>query len=170
MRRLGAQDDESGVPLIGDLRTGRRTGVHAGKSPPTALLIAHPAFDLVEDGVAVELRRPVSGQPRHAGMRVIPGALAIGVEIGGLARQAPQRITERGHTLAWLGTAEFDAAIVDTPVGGAQRWGRADIHRPRHAPTGRVAAQVRVVAVQRERQRMRPVDVALQTGTQESSR
>ena len=118
--------------------------------------------------VKLELR-PVGGEPGDVGSQRVPVLRAVDVQVGGVAGEASQRVGERAGCLARLRDAERDELDVD-PAAGLLPRRRAEVDGAGHTTGGRVAAEVAVVLVEPQRQRVGAVDVASMTGSQPSSR
>ena len=105
---------------------------------------------LLDDAIVDLLGGAVLRQARDAGLGRVPVALAVLVEVGGLVGQAPQGVAEGrrrlspGCTQPSLMLPVLEARC----AAGVQRRRRAEVDRARHAPAGRVAAEVGVLAVE----------------------
>ena len=108
-----------------------------------------------------KLAGAVVGQAGDGRLRRVPVSLAVHVEIGRAVGQPAERVAEGGDGLAGLYATELYLPVVDAAVGCPKRRGRTHVDRPRNAAAGGIAAKVRVVAVQAERQGIAPVHVLL---------
>jgi hypothetical protein len=142
----------------------REVAAQAGGMAIGADLLAQAAQDLLLDHVLALLLGAVLRQPVDARLGREPVALAVLVQVGGTADQPPQRVAEGADGLAGLDAAQLDRAVLQTLVGHAQGRRRAQIERAGHPPRCRVAPQVGVLAVEVQRQRVRPVDGQLRGG------
>src|SRR5690348_14150989 len=69
------------------------------------------------DGLIIVLVGAFLSQTRDAGLGIVPVATIVLVEIGGLVGETAQGIAEGGDAFAGLGTAQFDAGILNAFVG-----------------------------------------------------
>ena len=113
------------------------------------------------DLVVGKLAGAVVGQAGHGRLRRVPVPLAVHVEIGRAVGEPAERIAEGGDGLAGLHAAELHLPVVDAAMRCPQGRRRTHVDRPRNAAAGGIAAKVRVVAIQAERQRIAPVHVLL---------
>ena len=111
--------------------------------------------------IAPHLLGSIFGQLGNRGLGGEPVAGVVLVEVGSGGRQPPERIPEHRRRLSRHHAAQLDAAVVDPPVGGSGSGGGTEENRPRNAATGGELSQVRLVAVDPQRQRVRAVDILL---------
>ena len=142
------------------------------KSPVCAQVRAQALVQLLHHlvGVALQLLGAVLGQLGDRGLRRIPVARAILVEIGGRARQPPQGIAKDRRRLAGHHAAELHPPVLDAPVGGRGRGRRTQVDGARHAPAGRELAEVRHSPSMRSGSEFGPSTSFSITGTQLSER
>ena len=99
-------------------------------------------------GIALQLLGAVLGQLGHRGLRRVPVARAVLVEVRRRPGQPSQRIAEDRRRLARQHAAELDPTVLEAAVGRCRRGGRAEVDRPRHAAARRELAQVGDFAIQ----------------------
>src|SRR5260221_11891809 len=107
--------------------------MNAGEVAPRPLLSPQPLLNQRQDDVTVELSGSVLRKAGDAGLRGVPVALVLHIEMIGLLGEAVQRVAEDGNALSRLDAAELDALLLDTPIGRLQLGSRAQIDRARHA-------------------------------------
>ena len=112
-------------------------------------------------GIALQLLGAVLRQLGDRGLRRVPVARAVLIEVRRRRGQPPQGIAEDRRRLARHHAAELDPPILKAAMGGRRRGRRAQVDRPRHAPARRELAQVGDFAVHPQRQRVRAVHVLL---------
>ena len=98
--------------------------------------------------VAFELLGAILGELGDRGLRGVPVAWPVLVEVGSRCRQSSQRIAEYGGRLARHHAAEFDTSILEATVRSGRGGSRAEVNGARHAPTGSEFAEVRHIAVE----------------------
>jgi len=91
--------------------------VNAGEVTSCVLLKSQPLLDQCQDDVTVKTSGAVLREAGDAGLRRVPVALVLYVEVIGLLGEAVQRVAEDGDALPRLGAAELDALLFDPPVG-----------------------------------------------------
>ena len=112
-------------------------------------------------GIALELLGAVLGELGDRRLGGVPEARAVLVEVGRRRREPPQRVAEHGRRLARHHAAELHPPILEPAVRGRGRGRRAEVDRARHPPRGVQLAEVGLLGVDLERQRVRPVHVLL---------
>src|SRR6266567_8113293 len=90
---------------------------------------------------------PVLREAGDAGLRGVPVALVLHIEMVGLLAETVQRVAEDGNALPRLDAAELNALLLDTPIGRLKCGSRAHVDRACHAAGRGVAPQVGVLAV-----------------------
>ena len=161
---LRAEDDQARLGIVRYVGGRSRRGVNLAKSPrwPARVAATHAAADLLIDVIVGEVGRgPVLREAGNRWLQGEPVALTVDVEVGRLVRQTAQRVTEGGRSLSRLDAAQLDRAIVDPTV---RRSAESVPNRGRSSEPldgSRSTARGWVLAVESERQRIRPVDVAL---------
>src|SRR5260221_585759 len=138
--------------------------MNAGEVAPRPLLSPQPLLDQRQDDVTVELSGSVLRKAGDAGLRGVPVALVLHIEMIGLLGEAVQRVAEDGNALSRLDAAELDALLLDTPIGRLQCGSRAQIDRTRHGAGRRVAPQVGVLAIEAEGERVGTIHISLDDG------
>src|SRR5260221_4903568 len=138
--------------------------MNAGEVAPRPLLSPQPLLNQRQDDVTVELSGSVLRKAGDAGLRGVPVALVLHIEMIGLLGEAVQRVAEDGNALSRLDAAELDALLLDTPIGRLQCGSRAQIDRARYAAGRRVASQVWMLATEAQRQRVGTIHISLDDG------
>src|SRR6266849_434031 len=138
--------------------------MNAGEAAPRPLLSPQPLLNQRQDDVTVELIGSVLRKAGDAGLRGVPVALVLHIEMIGLLGEAVQRVSEDGNALSRLDAAELDALLLDTPIGRLQCGSRAQIDGARHAAGRRVAPQVWMLAIEAQRQRVGTIHISLDDG------
>src|SRR2546425_1666498 len=132
MSEMGFENDQAcrGV-LLSDCRSRCRTDMHSGKITTITLFWFESFLDLCQHGLLVHLGRAILGQAGHGCLCGVPVALPVQEEMGGLIRQAAQRITENGDRLPRLHAAEPARALGQSAVWVVGVGGRTGV-----APAG----------------------------------
>src|SRR5260221_2833951 len=138
--------------------------MNAGEVAPRPLLSPQPLLNQRQDDVTVELSGSVLRKAGDAGLRGVPVALVLHIEMIGLLGEAVERVAEDGNALSRLDAAELDALLLDTPIGRLQCGSRAQIDRARYAAGRRVAPQVGMLAIEAQRQRVGTIHISLDDG------
>ena len=163
VRMLGRQHDQPRVEIVGHVGARARQRMDAGEVAGLPQVGAQPLVQLLRHlvGIALELLGAVLGELGDGRLGGVPVARPVLVEVGGRRREPPQRIAEHGRRLARHHAAELDAAILEPAVRRGRRRRRAEVDGARHAPRRVQLAEVRLLGVDPERQRVRPVHVLL---------
>ncbi len=112
-------------------------------------------------GIALELLGAVLRELGDRRLGGVPEARAVLVEVGRGGREPPEGVAEDRGRLARHHAAELDPPVLEAAVRRRRRGRGAEVDRARHPP-GRVQlAEVRLVGVDPQRQRVRPVHVLL---------
>ncbi len=110
-------------------------------------------------GVAFQLLGTVFRQLGDRGLRRIPVARAVLIEVRRRRGQPPQGIAEDRRRLARHHAAELDPPILEPAMSCRRGRRRAQVDRPRDAPACRELAQVGHLAVHPQRERVGAVHV-----------
>src|SRR5258708_14077566 len=94
--------------------------MHAGEAAPRTLLSPQPLLNQRQDDVTVELSGSVLRKAGDAGLRGVPVALVLHIEMIGLLGEAAQCRAEDGNALSRLDAAELNALLLHTPLGRPQ--------------------------------------------------
>jgi hypothetical protein len=133
---------------------------------------AQPLVQLLRHlvGVALELLGTILGELRDRRLRRVPEARTILIEVRRRRREPPQRVAEHGRRLSRHHATELHAAILETAVRRRRRGRRAEVDRARDASRRVQLAEVRLVGVDLERQRVGPSTSFSMIGAQLSER
>src|SRR5438045_2190471 len=101
--------------------------MNAGEAASRTLFGSQPLLDLCQNDVPIELSGPVLREAGDAGLRGVPVALVLHVDMVGLLGEAAQRVPEDGDTLPRLDAAELDTLLFDASVSGVEGGSRAHV-------------------------------------------
>ena len=163
VRMLGGQHDQPRVEVVGHVGARARQRVDAGEVAGPAQVGAQPLVQLLRHlvGIALELLGAVLGELGHRRLSGVPEARPVLIEVGRRRRQPPQRVAEHRRRLARHHAAELDAPVLEPAMRRRRRGRGAEVDGARHPPRRVQLAEVGLLGVDLERQRVRPVHVLL---------
>ncbi len=121
-------------------------------------------FSEGEYGVAEQLSKSKNTSVAGMAEAGIPEARTILVEVSGRCRKSSQRIAEHGWRLAGHHASEFHPAILDPAVRGGCRGRRTEVDGAGHASSRVQLAEVGLLGVELQGQRVGPVHILLDDG------
>ena len=160
---VDAKNHEARVKIVRHIATRRRHRMNAIEVTHLAQVGSQARVQFVHNFVRVSLQLfgAVFGEFRDSRLRRIPVARTVLIEVGRGCRKSSQGIAEHCRGFTRHHTAEFDASVLDAPIGGARRGRGAQVDGSRHAPAGGELAKVRHLAIQPQRQGAGTVNVFL---------
>ena len=160
---VGPQHDQARVEVVGHVLARLRQGMDAAEVAHVAQVGPEALVQLLHHlvGIALQLLGAVFRQLGDRGLRRVPVARAVLIEVGRRPGQTSQGIAEDRRRLARQHAAELDPPVLEAEMRRRRGGRRAQVDRPRHAPARRELAQVGDLAVQPEGERAGAVDVLL---------
>ena len=146
---LHPQHDQTRLLIVGYILGALGQGMHLAESAGLPQVGPQPVGQCHRDFVRVapKLLSAIFGQLPYRGLRGVPVAATVPVQVGCGICQTQQGITEQGRRFSRHHAAELDLPIIHSLVRRADARGRAQVNRTGHAPTGRQLAQIRRLAV-----------------------
>ena len=117
---IDPEHDQPRVEIVGHVLARLRQGMDAAEVARLAQVGAQPLVELLHHlvGVALELLGAVLGQLGDRGLRRVPVARAVLVEVGRRAGQPAQRIAEDRRRLARHHAAELHPPVLEAAMRG----------------------------------------------------
>ena len=153
------QHDQAARRVFRYVRWRARQGVYARKSPLVSQCAAQAFFQLGVDLVRVALQfgGAVLRQFGHRRLGRIPYPRTVLIQVCGFFRKMAQGVPENGGRFSGRHAAKFDPAVFEPSLRRMRYGSRPEENRAGHAPRSVQFAEVRVVGVDPERQRIRSV-------------